>query len=76
MNHYMDFDPYFIRERSEQTRREVPSLRLGEQLRKNHKPYGWRLASTTTSVWRRDLGARLVALSGFGLLGYGLMSLL
>jgi hypothetical protein len=28
MNHYMDFDPYVIRERNEQMRGEVESLRL------------------------------------------------
>lgn len=75
MHHYVDFDPYFIRERNDQTRREVHFQRLGERLRKNRKPHGWRPASNTASVSRRDLGARLVALSGFGLLGYGLMSL-
>ncbi len=30
---YMDFDPYTIRERNEQTLREVNSLRLEERLR-------------------------------------------
>jgi hypothetical protein len=74
MNHYMDFDPYFIRERDQQIRREMHSLRLGEQLRKNRKLLGWRLASITTSVSRRDLRARLVALSGFVLVGYGAKS--
>jgi hypothetical protein len=33
MNHYMDFDPHLIRERNEQMRREVNSLRLQERLR-------------------------------------------
>ena len=33
MNHYMDFDPYFIRERNEQMHREVDSLRLRKRLR-------------------------------------------
>ncbi len=33
MNHYMDFDPYVIRERNERMLREVDSLRLRKQLR-------------------------------------------
>ena len=33
MNHYMDFDPYVIRERNQQVHREVHALRLEEQLR-------------------------------------------
>jgi hypothetical protein len=33
MNHYMDFDPYVIRERNQQVHREVNSLRLEKQLR-------------------------------------------
>ena len=28
MNHYMDFDPYVIRERNQQVHREVYALRL------------------------------------------------
>jgi len=36
MNHYMDFDPYLIKERNQQVHREVNSLRLEEQLRKEH----------------------------------------
>jgi hypothetical protein len=59
MHHYVDFDPYFIRERNEQTRMKVNLLRLGEQLRKNRKLHGWLLAGTTTSVSRCDLGAKL-----------------
>jgi hypothetical protein len=34
MGHYMSFDPYLIRERNEQIRDEVNSLRLEKQLRK------------------------------------------
>jgi hypothetical protein len=30
MNHYTDFDPYLIRERNEQIRREVKALQLGQ----------------------------------------------
>jgi len=33
MNHYMDFDPYLIRERNQQVHREVHALRLEERLR-------------------------------------------
>jgi hypothetical protein len=33
MSHYMDFDPYVIRERNERMRRELDSLRLQERLR-------------------------------------------
>jgi hypothetical protein len=33
MNHYMDFDPYTIRERNQQVLREINSLRLEERLR-------------------------------------------
>ncbi len=35
MNHYMDFDPYVIRERNQQVLREINSLRLEERLRDN-----------------------------------------
>ena len=45
MNHYMDFDPHLIRERNEQTRREVNALRLEGRLRKAHDPRGLRLAA-------------------------------
>jgi hypothetical protein len=44
---YMDFDPYLVRQRNEEMRREVHSMRLEEQLRGNARP--------------RD-GSRLVAL--------------
>ena len=36
MSHYMHFDRYLIRERNEQIRDEVNSLRLKKQLRKTH----------------------------------------
>ena len=32
MNHYMDFDPYLIRERNQQVQRDMHALRLEEQL--------------------------------------------
>jgi hypothetical protein len=34
MNHFMDFDPYLIRERNQQIRDEVNSLYREERLRK------------------------------------------
>ncbi len=45
MNHYMDFDPYVIRERNQQMQREVRSLRLEERLRENRGSSGSRLAA-------------------------------
>ncbi len=33
MSHYMDFDPYVIRERNERMQRELDSLRLQQRLR-------------------------------------------
>jgi|SRR5215211_2020916 len=59
MNHYTDFDPYLIRERNEQIRREVKALQLGKQLRKRRNPHG--LWMTTLGEWLRALigGAKL-----------------
>ena len=37
---YMDFDPRVIRERNEQMRSEIESLRLEERLRKERDPRG------------------------------------
>jgi hypothetical protein len=45
MNHYMDFDPYLIRERHEQIHREVKALQLGKRLRKSRNPHGLRMAA-------------------------------
>jgi hypothetical protein len=42
MNHYMDFDPYVIRERNQQVLREIDSLRLQERLRDNGGSSGLR----------------------------------
>src|SRR5215212_1637168 len=53
MSHYMDFDPYLIRERNEQIRDEVNSLRLKKQLRKMH---GLRIAAL--GEWGRILIGR------------------
>ena len=45
MNHYMDFDPYVIRERNQQMRREVNSLRLEERLREERGSSGSRFSA-------------------------------
>ena len=45
--HYMDFDPYTIRERNEQMLREVNSLRLEERLRENRGSSGSRFVALT-----------------------------
>jgi len=45
MNHYMDFDPYLIRERNQQVQREVHALRLEEQLREEHGSSGMRFVA-------------------------------
>jgi hypothetical protein len=45
MNHYMDFNPYLIRERHEQIHREVKALQLGKRLRKSRNPHGLRMAA-------------------------------
>ena len=45
MNHYMDFDPYVIRERNQQMQREVRSLRLEERLREERGSSGSRFAT-------------------------------
>jgi len=56
MNHYMDFDSYLIRERNEQIRDELNSLRLKKQLRKRHNLYGLRIAAL--GEWGRILIVR------------------
>ena len=45
MNHYMDFDPYVIRERNQQVHREVGSLRLEQRLREERGSSGSRIAA-------------------------------
>ena len=40
---YMDFQPDVLRERNEQMRSEIESLRLEERLRKQRDPRGSRL---------------------------------
>jgi hypothetical protein len=45
MNHYMDFDPYLIRERNQQVQRDVHALRLEEQLREERRSSGSRFVS-------------------------------
>ena len=57
MSHYMSFDPYLIRERNEQIRDELNSLRLKKQLRKRHNLYGLRIAAL--GEWGRILIGRM-----------------
>jgi len=45
MNHYMDSDPYVIRERSQQVHREVCSLRLEKRLREERGSSGSRFVA-------------------------------
>lgn len=45
MYHYMEFEPYLIRERNRQILGEVQALRLEKRLRKNHKVRGSRWAA-------------------------------
>jgi hypothetical protein len=56
MSHYMDFDLYLIRERNEQIRDEVNSLRLKKRLRKWHNLHGVRMAAL--GEWGRILIGR------------------
>jgi hypothetical protein len=56
MSHYMDFDPYLIRERNEQIRDEVNSLRLEKQLRKRRYLHGLQIAAL--GEWGRGLIGR------------------
>ena len=56
MSHYMDFDPYLIRERNEQIRDEVKSLRLKKELRKRHNVHGLRIVAL--GEWGRILIGR------------------
>ena len=43
MYHYMEFDPYTIRERNQQIFKGMQALRLERQLRKNHEVRASRL---------------------------------
>ena len=56
MNHYTDFDPYLIRERNEQIRDEVNSLRLKKQLSKRPNLHG--LCIAALGEWGRILIGR------------------
>ena len=56
MSHYVEFDPYLIRERNEQIRDEINSLRLEKQLRKRHNLHGLRIAAL--GEWGRILIGR------------------
>jgi hypothetical protein len=62
MNHYMDFDPYFIRERNERLLREVSTHRLQKRLREQHGPSGSRFGTFVRT-------ATLPLLRGLGLAG-------
>jgi hypothetical protein len=48
MSHYMEFDPYLIRERNEQIRDDVHLLRLKKQLRKSHYLHGLRMVERSS----------------------------
>ena len=56
MSPYMEFDPYLIRERNEQIRDEVNSLRREKQLRKRHDLHGLQIAAL--GEWGRILIGR------------------
>ena len=45
MNHYLDFNPYQIRERNQQVHREVRSLHLEERLREERGSSGSRFVA-------------------------------
>ena len=56
MSYYMEFDSYLIRDRNEQIRDEINSLRLKKQLRKWHNLHGLRIAAL--GEWGRILIGR------------------
>ncbi len=56
---YMDFQPDVIRERNEQMRSEIESLRLEERLRKERDPRGSRLGVLVKRARLLIGGARL-----------------
>ncbi len=59
MNQFMGFDPYLNRERNEQIRKEVESLRLEGRLRRERNPRGPRLAALVERARLLAGGARL-----------------
>ena len=61
MNHYMDFDPHLIRERNEQMRREVDSLRLEGRLREDRTARDSRLLSGLVKRGRLLIGGARIA---------------
>jgi hypothetical protein len=72
MNHYIDFNPYPIREQDQQIHTLVASLRPQEQLRKNRKVHGssqpgppdylpWSSVAGSLLVKRGTLGRLLIA---------------
>ena len=52
MNHYMDSDPYVIRERSQQMQREVRLLRLEKRLREERGSSGSRFVALANRAVR------------------------
>ena len=64
MYHYMEFDPYLIRERNEGLLREVQTLWLEKRLRKNHKSYGSRLVAFALRLKSTLHQLRRVGLAG------------
>jgi hypothetical protein len=64
MYHYMEFDPYLIRERNHQFFREVHALRLERRLRKNHMVRSSRLAAFTLHLKSTLHLLRRVGLAG------------
>ena len=61
MNHYMDFDPHLIRERNEQMRREVDSLRLEGRLGEDRTARDSRLLSGLVKRGRLLIGGARIA---------------
>jgi hypothetical protein len=47
MYHFMEFDPYLVRQRNQQIFNEVQALRFEKWLRKSHKVGGSKLAAFT-----------------------------
>jgi hypothetical protein len=64
MYHYMEFDPYLIREHNQQIFREVQALRLEKRLRKNHKARGSQLIAFVLRLKNTLYLLRKVGLAG------------
>ena len=64
MNHYMDLDPYVIRERTQQMQREVRLLRLEKRLREERGSSGSRFVALARRAMRpllREVSTQRVA---------------